>query len=100
MGHAYNFRDSEGPKGTKMPSAGPKTLRRLEVTPGKNGGHSVNHVFNYNPGPGPSHPDEEHIFGASEGPKLMAHLQKHLGIKAPAPPPVPAAGPSANALEQ
>jgi hypothetical protein len=100
MGHAYNFRESEEPKGTKMPAMGPKVLRHIEIRPGKTGGHLVRHVFAYSTGPGPSHPDEEHVFGASEGPKLMAHLQKHLGIKAPAPPPVPAAGPSPNALEQ
>ena len=36
MGHGYNFREkteSAGPKGM-----GAKTLRRLEITPGKNGG--------------------------------------------------------------
>ena len=97
MGHGYNFREkteSAGPKGM-----GAKTLRRLEITPGKNGGHSVNHVFNYNAGPGPSHSAEEHIFGASEGPALVAHIVKHLGIKGTRAPAVAAPPTGGNTLE-
>ena len=92
MGHAYNFRAETAPG--KMPKAGPKVLRQMTITPGKSGGASVQHIFKGD------QLDEEHIFGASEGPKLMAHLAKHLGVKAPAAPPIPAAGPSANSLEQ
>jgi hypothetical protein len=96
MGHAYNFREeragAEGPKGP-----GPKVLSHLKVVKGKNGGHVVTHVFEYNPGPGASHPDEEYPFGAGEGAKVLAHIAKHVGIKASGAAAEPRAG--GNALE-
>lgn len=101
MGNGYNFRDetaTPAPKG-----AGKKTLQAIRVIKGTAGGHIASHEFAPNPG-GPSVPDEPHPFGASEGPKLLAHLSKHLGIKAPtagagAAPPIPAVKPP-NALGQ
>jgi hypothetical protein len=93
MAHAYNFRD-QVTESAKMPKMGPKVLRHMQITPGKSGGASVEHVFDGDV------PNEEHIFGATEGPKLMAHLAKHLRVKAPAAPPMPAGQPGANSLEQ
>jgi hypothetical protein len=101
MAHAYNFRD-QVKEIAKPVATGPKVLRRMEISPGKNGGHLVTHAFEQSQGPmeGRSHPDEEYIFGSNDGPQLLQHLLKHLKIKAPAPPPTPVASPSANALEQ
>jgi hypothetical protein len=90
MGHAYNFRAEGAPP--KPPKTGAKLLD-IAVKKAKSGGHIATHEFE---GAAP----EEHVFGAGEGPKLMAHLAKHLGIKAPAAPPVPSGQPGANALEQ
>ena len=88
MGHAYNFRAETAPAKT-----GTKVLRDIRVSKAKSGGHIAAHEFE-------DAPPEEHVFGAQEGPKLLAHLTKHLGIKAPAAPAVPSAQPGANALEQ
>lgn len=54
-----------------------KELAHLEVHPGEAGGAAVYHVFSHY-----EHPKEgPHIFGEGEGPKLMAHLSKHLGME-------------------
>jgi hypothetical protein len=61
--------------------AKPKELRSLEIEKGAEGGHTVTHRFKQNDG-GPYHESEgPHIFGASEGKKLMEHLKEHMGIK-------------------
>ena len=99
MGYGYNFRETEAspaPKGVK--SMGPKVLDELRVKKGTAGGHVVKHSFEYNKGPGPSHPDETFPFGEGQGPAVLAHIAKHLGIKgAAAAPPAPAGG---NSLAQ
>jgi hypothetical protein len=59
---------------------GKKMLRSIEIEPAMNGGHVVNHRFHS--GNGPYHEPEQHVFGADDGEKLMAHLKTHLGIKA------------------
>jgi hypothetical protein len=92
MAHLYNFRE----RAPKPEGMGPKILRHLKVAKAKNGGHIVTHEFEYNHGPGPSHPDEENVFGAGEGAKVLAHIAKHLGIQQGAAAPAPKAG---NALE-
>lgn len=56
-------------------------LRSIEIEKAENGGHVVNHRFVNSGGPG-YHEPEAHVFGESEGAKLMAHLKEHLGIKA------------------
>ena len=63
----------------KMPKAGKKELRSIEVSNAQNGGHIVEHRFSS--GDGPYHAPEQHVFGADEGSKLMAHLKQHMGIK-------------------
>jgi hypothetical protein len=71
---------------------GPKVLRHLQVAKGTAGGHVVTHDYEYNHGPGPSHPDETFPFGEGQGAQVLAHIAKHMGIKqtaAAAPPPAP-----------
>lgn len=59
---------------------GPKVLRSIEIEKGEGGGHTVTHRFKQ--GDGPYHESEgPHIFGESEGKKLISHLVEHLGIK-------------------
>lgn len=70
---------SERPRPGKK--SGPKVVRSIEVEKAENGGHTVTHRFQHNDG-GPYHESEAHVFGKSEGKKLMAHLTEHLGIKA------------------
>lgn len=65
----------------KPQKAGPKELRSIEIEKGAEGGHAVTHRFKQNDG-GPYHESEgPHIFGESEGAKLIAHLKEHMGIK-------------------
>lgn len=77
MGNMYNFR--EKPPALKVGKR-PKVLRELVVSRAANGGHVVKHRFD-NDGPGPYIEPEEHVFGASEGGKVLAHITKHLGLK-------------------
>ncbi len=63
----------------KPRKAGPKELRSVEIEKAENGGHTVSHRFKSNDGP--YHEPEQHVFGAAEGKKLLAHLAEHLGIK-------------------
>jgi hypothetical protein len=60
-----------------------KELSHVEVHMGEKGGHVVKHIFqqNYEPTDMASQTNEEHIFGAGEGEKLLDHLKKHLSIK-------------------
>lgn len=54
-----------------------KELAHMEIHPGEKGGAAVYHSFTHY-----EHPKEgPHIFGQEEGPKLMAHLGKHLGME-------------------
>jgi hypothetical protein len=67
--------------GKKLP---PTEIRSIEVEKAENGGHTVTHRFQHQ-SDGPYHESETHVFGASEGAKLMSHLSEHLGIKSEAP---------------
>lgn len=89
MGHAYNFRETApGPKvGTKP---GPKVMKELVASRAANGGHVITHRF-HNDGPGPYIEPEDHVFGQDQGAEALAHIAKHLGIKAAAAPPAAAA---------
>ena len=58
----------------------PKEIRSIEVEKAENGGHTVTHRFQHGTD-GPYHEAETHVFGKSEGSKLMVHLTEHLGIK-------------------
>jgi hypothetical protein len=69
---------SSRPKPPKK--SAPKEIRSIEVEKAENGGHTVTHRFMHQ-SEGPYHEAESHVFGASEGKKLMAHLTEHLGIK-------------------
>lgn len=54
-----------------------KELSHIEVHPGEAGGAAIYHLFTHY-----EHPKEgPHIFGKDEGPKLVAHLGKHLGME-------------------
>ena len=64
-------------------------IRRMEIEPAENGGHTITHMFKS----GPSSPSkgmdsyaepETHVFGASEGKKMMAHISDTLGMSKPA----------------
>lgn len=55
----------------------PKVLRSMEIEKAENGGHTVTHRFQ-NSSEGHYHESESHVFGASEGSKLMDHLKEHL----------------------
>jgi hypothetical protein len=56
-----------------------KELSHLEVHPGEAGGAAIYHLFTHY-----EHPKEgPHIFGKNEGPALMAHITKHLGMENP-----------------
>lgn len=59
----------------------PKALKSIEIRMGESGGHVVSHNFD-NSGPGYGyHEAEQHVFGASDGHKLMKHIQKHAHIR-------------------
>lgn len=66
-----------------MLKMGKKELRSMEIEKGENGGHTVTHRFH--PGTNGEYRESEgpHVFGASEGKQLMAHITEHLGIKMP-----------------
>jgi hypothetical protein len=56
----------------------PKILHHIELTAAQNGGAMAEHSFTHY-----EHKPEVHVFGANEGHKLAAHIEKHLGIKMP-----------------
>lgn len=60
-------------------------LRRLEIEPAENGGHTLTHFYKESSGPsnGPSRyvePDR-FVFGPDDDYKLTAHISKTLGLK-------------------
>jgi hypothetical protein len=71
-----------------------KQLESIEIHPGENGGHRVVHNFKREAGKKGGAmsgglvmerpKSEEHLFGASEGSKVIPHIAKALGLKAPA----------------
>lgn len=69
----YSFR-----KGKNKGSA--PVLRSIEVARSANGGFTARHNFN-NSGPTYVEP-QEHVFGAKDGAKFMAHISEHMGAKA------------------
>lgn len=56
-------------------------LAAIELKKADNGGVVANHRMSSFEGKEPVH-----AFGADEGHKLAAHIEKHLGIKMPHPP--------------
>lgn len=61
-------------------------IRRIEIEPSDNGGHTVTHHFKDTPGKGLSstyHASESHVFGEQEGHEMLAHVANHLKIAEP-----------------
>jgi hypothetical protein len=63
-----------------------KEIRRIEIEPAENGGHTVTH--SYKPiqregrhGMSENYVEpEKHVFGADEGHEMLAHVANHLEI--------------------
>jgi hypothetical protein len=65
-----------------------KQIRRMEIEPAVNGGHTVTHSYRESPthsaknGMGSSHVEPEtHVFGPEDGHEMLAHVANHLNIK-------------------
>lgn len=64
-----------------------RELRRIEIEPAENGGHTVTHHYKETPshssksGMGMQyHEPEHHVFGEHEGHEMLAHIANHLSI--------------------
>ena len=63
-----------------------KELRRIEIEPAENGGHTVTHHYKEATREGKhgvqmSYVEpEQHVFGAKEGHAMLAHVANHLAI--------------------
>jgi hypothetical protein len=55
-----------------------KELEHIRLEEAENGGVIATHHFTHF-----DHKPEPHVFGDSEGHKLAAHIEKHLGISMP-----------------
>ncbi len=69
-----------------------KELRRIEIEPAENGGHTVTHHFKESmrkdskshSGMTPRYEEpEHHVFGKDEGHEMLAHIANHLEIAEP-----------------
>lgn len=67
-----------------------KHIRRIEIEPAENGGHTVTHHFKETPshssksGIGMSYTEpERHVFGPEQGHDMLAHIANHLAIPEP-----------------
>lgn len=69
---SHEIREAKGAQGTAK-----KKLDHIRVRKAKNGGHMVEHHYQ-NQGMGPYQEPDVYAFG--EGPEVVAHLNKHLGI--------------------
>jgi hypothetical protein len=67
-------------------------IRRIEIEPAENGGHTVTHHYKEEPRKNSRshagvameyHEPEHHVFGKEEGHEMLAHLANHLGIAEP-----------------
>lgn len=70
-----------------------RELKRMTIEPAENGGHTIEHQWKESRHPGRPgslemvyHEPESHVFGPSEGGKMMEHIGKHLGVKAEVKP--------------
>ena len=66
-----------------------KEIRRIEIEPAENGGHTVTHHYKDAVRHG-KHGDvsryvepEHHVFGPDEGHEMLAHVANHLAIPEP-----------------
>lgn len=66
-----------------------KEIRRIEIEPAENGGHTVTHHYKESKvrdskshsGIGMSYQEpEHHVFGKSQGHEMLAHVANHLRI--------------------
>lgn len=64
-----------------------KKIRRMEIEPAQNGGHTVTHHYKEMPshssknGMSMSYTEPEtHVFGADQGHDMLAHVANHLAI--------------------
>lgn len=63
-----------------------KEIRRIEIEPAENGGHTVVHHFKETMREGKHgqmpqyHEPERHVFGEDEGHEMLAHVANHLEI--------------------
>lgn len=66
-----------------------KEIRRIEIEPAENGGHTVTHHYKVSrvrnsksaSGFGESYQEpEHHVFGKSQGHEMLAHVANHLRI--------------------
>lgn len=66
-----------------------KEIRRIEIEPAENGGHTVTHHYKESrvrdskshSGIGLSYQEpEHHVFGKSQGHEMLAHVANHLSI--------------------
>jgi len=65
-------------------------IRRIEIEPAENGGHTVTHHFKESPthssksGLGSTYVEpEHHVFGPEQGHEMLAHVANHLEIPEP-----------------
>ncbi len=64
-----------------------KAIRRIEIEPAENGGHTVTHHYKETPSHSSKHgmgiryvEPEQHVFGEHEGHHMLAHVANHLHI--------------------
>ena len=64
-----------------------KKIRRMEIEPAENGGHTITHHFKESPthssksGMGMSYTEpERHVFGPEDGHEMLAHVANALAI--------------------
>jgi len=66
-----------------------KEIRRIEIEPAENGGHTVTHHFkesmrkskdSHSGMAAQYHEPEHHVFGRSQGHEMLAHVANHLQI--------------------
>ena len=69
-----------------------KVIRRIEIEPAANGGHTVTHHYKESVthskknGLMPRYEEpEQHVFGEGEGHEMLAHVANHLKIPAEKP---------------
>jgi hypothetical protein len=79
-GHATEVRESKAPEKRSYRKLEEMHIKKVK---GPNGGHLVTHHFgsdgvNF-------HKPEEHMFGKDEGPEMIEHVARHLGVRSEEP---------------
>ena len=64
--------------------AGTAKIRRMEIEPSDNGGHTVTHSYKSSPGKSgafmESEPSKSYTFGPGDHEKLLTHVDTHLNL--------------------